>query len=79
MVIENLLWLCPRINGLIESDWKWANEARARGIKVSTFLDPAQVPVWMFEGWWLLNPDGTKTRLRVDEAAELRVLHGMEA
>jgi hypothetical protein len=77
MVIENLLWSCAEYNGRIESDAKWANEARARGIKISTHHDPSQVPVWMFEQWWLLNPDGTRSQLTWDEAAELRALYGM--
>jgi hypothetical protein len=79
MVIENLVWSCAEYNGRIESDAKWANEARARGIKISTHANPAEVPVWIGEAWWLLNTDGTRTRLRDDEAAELRALHGMEA
>jgi hypothetical protein len=77
MVAENLVWLCSRINGLIESSAAYADTARVRGIKISTYYNPAHVPVWLDEAWWLLNPDGTRSQLTWDEAAELRTLYGM--
>ena len=79
MVIPNLVWLCSRINGLIESSAGYAETARNRGLKISSHAVPEQVPAWIGEAWWLLNTDGTRTRLKDDEAAELRALHGMEA
>lgn len=39
------VWLESDINGLIESDAKWAAEARRRGIKISRYDDPREVPV----------------------------------
>lgn len=77
--VAGLVWLCSSRNGLAESDPEIARIARARGIKISAHANPAEVPVWMFEQWWLLNTDGTRTLLTPDEAAELRALHGMEA
>lgn len=79
MVIENLVWIDSETNGMAESDPTYARLARARGIKISSHKNPADIPVWIGEAWWLLNTDGTRTRLRDDEAAELRALHGMEA
>jgi hypothetical protein len=77
MVIENLVWLDSWQNGLLESDSAVAAIALARGIKISSHRDPSQVPVWLDEAWWLLNPDGTRSQLTWDEAAELRALYGM--
>lgn len=78
-VITNLIWLCSALNGEIESIAVAAAGARHWGWKISSFADASTIPVFICGTWWLLNPDGTRTRLRDDEAAELRVLYGMEA
>lgn len=43
--LANYVWLESEINGLIESDAKWAAEARRRGIKISRFSDPRLVAI----------------------------------
>lgn len=43
--LSNYVWLESWINGLIESDAKWAAEARRRGIKISRYDDPEQEPI----------------------------------
>jgi hypothetical protein len=43
--LANYVWLESDINGLIESDVKWAREARERGIKISKFADPRLIPI----------------------------------
>jgi hypothetical protein len=75
--IENLLWLCSYMNGLMESDASVAAIAIRRGIKVSTHADPAAVPVLFGDAWFRLNADGTKTLLDEPEANELRALAGL--
>lgn len=49
--LENLLWLDSLMNGWIESDPELQAQAKARGIKVSKFVDPARVPVFYAHEW----------------------------
>jgi len=78
MSTENLVWLCSSLNGEIESDPSAADGARHWGWKISSFADPAQVPVLICGVWYLLVGD-IRQPLRDDEAVELRALYGMEA
>lgn len=59
--LSNVLWLCSRLNGLIESDARLAEQARERGVKISLHANPAEVPVTYPDGslWWL-DDDGGK-------------------
>lgn len=43
--LANYVWLEAEYNGLIESDAKWAAEARRRGIKISRFADPRLIEI----------------------------------
>lgn len=43
--LSNVVWLESHINGLIESDPVWAEEARQRGIKVSQHADPSKTAI----------------------------------
>lgn len=70
----NLLHLCTGCHGTAHSGRLGA----ARGWAVHSWHNPAEVPVWRFESWWLLTA-GDPLPLTPDEAAELRALHGMEA
>lgn len=56
-VPSNLVVLCSRLNGLIESDERYAVQAKSYGWKVSKWDDPASVPVYDFQTreWYLLN------------------------
>jgi hypothetical protein len=59
-VLSNLVWLESEINALIEADAAWADEARTRGMKLRSGVDPAREPLW-HEGhrrWVLLGDDG---------------------
>ncbi len=62
--LSNLVWLESEINGLIESDANFQAEAVRRGIKVSGFADPRQVPVLhaAHDGWVRLDDDGNATK-----------------
>lgn len=43
--LSNLVWLDSEVNGLIESDPVYQEEAVRRGIKISGFANPLAVPV----------------------------------
>jgi hypothetical protein len=75
--IVNLVWLDSITNGLIESDPEYQAEAKRRGIKVSGFADPADVPVLFGDTWFRLNADGTRTPLGDAESNEMRAMAGL--
>lgn len=57
--LSNAVLLDSLINGSIESDPAMQAEAKRRGIKVSGFADPAQVPILhAVHGWCRLDDDG---------------------
>ena len=55
----NIVVLCSRANGLIESVAQEAETARRFGWKISRYDDPANVPVYdaVTGRWWLLDND----------------------
>ena len=62
--LSNYVWLESSINGLIESDPVWAAEARVRGVKISRYADPAEVPVvHAVHGICLLDDAGGATTI----------------
>ncbi|MCQ9384395.1 hypothetical protein [Brevibacterium moorei] len=60
---ENTILLCWEFNTAIESDPAAADLARRNGWKIDRFDPrPAEtIPVLAWDGWRLLNPDGTYT------------------
>lgn len=44
--VSNIIVLCSVVNGLIESDYQWANVAVENGWKIRSWQDPSSVPVW---------------------------------
>ena len=57
-VPSNLVVLCSLLNGLIESDAQWASVAKSYGWKLSTWQNPAEVPVYDTRNReWLLLDD----------------------
>jgi len=56
---SNLILLCSAFNGAIESDSSAADWARANGIKISKFVDPAFEPIWdhIEQAWFYLDDD----------------------
>lgn len=60
---SNLLVFCSLANGLIESDANLAQEARAYGWKLPSWVDPLYEPAYdVFSGsWYLLDNDGNRT------------------
>lgn len=59
--LSNVIWLCSRTNGDIESDADLAKEARRRGIKVGFWADTTAVPVIYSDGEprWLDDDGGS--------------------
>jgi hypothetical protein len=73
-----VVWLESEINGLITSDAGWQREAYRRGIQVSGFKDPAEVPILhAVHGWCLLPDKGKPQKLTAAEVAELEAMGGV--
>ena len=67
--LSNLVWLCSRLNGAVESDALTAEVARDRGVKVRSHDDPARVPIrHAVHGLVLLTDDGPPTPITEEEA-----------
>jgi hypothetical protein len=62
---SNIIVLCSTINGLLESDARWAELARERGWKLTAGQESNQVPIWdvNLNGWYLLDDQFGKKRL----------------
>lgn len=60
---SNLVLICSRLNGLIESDPQWAQFARDRGWKLNSWETPQEVPVFdvLSASWFILDDDYGKT------------------
>lgn len=61
-VPSNLVLICSVLNGLIESDHRWADLAYANGWKVSKWAEWRDIPVFdaITGTWYLLNDDFTR-------------------
>ena len=59
---SNIVLLCAEANNRLESDWRFASYGRKMGWKVSTHLNPAEVPVFHagFGEFWVLLDDWSK-------------------
>lgn len=63
----NIIVLCSMLNGLLESDSRWATLGRQYGWKLHSWDDPEQKPVYdAYTGdWWLLDSAGMRVATRV--------------
>lgn len=54
---SNIIVVCSRYNGLMESDPVTAAEARAKGHKLKSWEDSTLLPVWDVNTglWWVLD------------------------
>lgn len=54
---SNIIVVCSRYNGLMESDARIAAEARSKGHKLKSWDDPTCLPVWdaVAKTWWVLD------------------------
>lgn len=56
---SNLVLICSVLNGLIESDPRWAETARRHGWKLNSWEKPHEVPVFdaLSARWYILDDD----------------------
>ncbi len=67
--VDNLMMVCSRYNGEMESTSKVARDARGWGHKLSNWEDTSR-PVFdcvRFQ-WWILSPDGSRVEFDAKEA-----------
>jgi len=64
---DNLMMVCANYNQLMEGDWRVARNARAWGHKLAVWEDTSRPVFHVGEGWWILEPDGSKVRVRRSE------------
>jgi len=57
---DNLMMVCARWNGLMESNAKDASAATGWGHKVPAWGDTAHPVFDRLGGWWFLLPDGSR-------------------
>jgi hypothetical protein len=62
-VPSNIIVLCSKANGLLESNAAFAELGRKMGWKLRSHETPTEVPIFGHGGWWLLNDDFTKDLL----------------
>jgi hypothetical protein len=58
---SNIIAFCSFANGLAESSAGFAAHCRELGWKLYSHQDPAETPVRLFDGWFLLDDDFGKT------------------
>lgn len=63
---SNIIVLCSEANGLLESNSKFAELGRKFGWKLTRGQEPETTPVYMGDGWWLLDNDYNRTRIEYD-------------
>jgi len=54
---SNIIVLCSEANGLLESNSKFAELGRKFGWKLERWQKPESTPVYMGNGWFLLDND----------------------
>jgi hypothetical protein len=54
---SNIIAMCSKINGLMESDARWANKARDCGWKISSYQNPDEIPIFdnTLGKWFIIN------------------------
>lgn len=63
--VANGCGLCHECNGLIESSYRHADDARRWGVKISRYADPTTEPVWrVIDGPAYYLDDGTARPVR---------------
>lgn len=63
---SNLVVLCSLLNGLIESDHRWARVAQEYGWKLNSWQDPKEEPVFdtLSGTWFQLDDDFNRKLVR---------------
>ena len=54
---SNIIAMCAKINGLMESDARWASKARDCGWKLSSYQNPNEIPIFdhSLGKWFIIN------------------------
>ena len=70
---SNIVLICSILNGLIESDHRWAQMAKDYGWKLESWQDPLTVPVFDFNTseWKYLNDDFGTMVVEQDEREKI--------
>jgi hypothetical protein len=63
---SNLIVMCSKANGLLESDAKFAELGRKLGWKLRRGQDPETTPVFLGNAWYLLDNDYNAHEVEVD-------------
>lgn len=64
---SNIIVLCSQANGLLESNATFASLGRAYGWKLTSGQNPSESPVMLSEGWFLLDDNFNKVRVKEPE------------
>jgi hypothetical protein len=62
-VPSNIILICSLANGQLESNATFAQMGRDFGWKLRQGQDPKKVPVWLADGWYLLDDEYGKKRV----------------
>jgi hypothetical protein len=60
---SNIVLLCSRANGELESNATFAQMGKDFGWKLTHGQDPAKTPVWLADGWYLLDDDFRRKKI----------------
>jgi hypothetical protein len=63
---SNLIVLCAEANGLLESNAKFAALGRLLGWKLERWQEPEKTPVYLGDGWYLLDNDYNTRKVNYD-------------
>jgi hypothetical protein len=63
----NIIVFCSLANGLMESNATFAEVARAYGWKLLGWEDPAKVPAFLSDDWYLLDDNFGRVRTSAPE------------
>jgi hypothetical protein len=69
-VPSNIIVICSLANGQLESNATFAQMGRDFGWKLTQGQDPKKVPVWLADGWYLLNDEFEKKRVNPHKEAD---------
>jgi hypothetical protein len=67
---SNIILICSLANGQLESNSTFAQMGRDFGWKLRNGQDPTKTPVWLSDGWYLLDDDFGRTRVNPHQEAD---------
>jgi len=69
-VPSNIIVICSLANGQLESNATFAQMGRDFGWKLTQGQDPKKVPVWLADGWYLLDDVFGKKKVNPHKEAD---------